>query len=260
MKKVVVCYKWVLDDADIRVDEKSRKLDFEKAKGKINEYDRNGLEAGVQIKAATSCEFIGITCGTSSEASTKDALSRGPDSVNFLDNAIMAEADSRTTSKILAGMIKSIGDVDVIVCSEGSSDEYAQQAGPRIAALLGLPSVTCVSKIEVAGDMLKLSRKMEDGVELVEVAAPVVISVVPDVNDPPIPSVKQILGAKKKPANAVTLESLGLSADDCKPQFTTASVLAPVVERKRVRMNTEGVSIADAAAKLVKQLQADGVI
>ena len=46
MKKVVVCYKWLLDDADIRVNEKSRQLDFEKAKFKLNEYDRNGIEAG----------------------------------------------------------------------------------------------------------------------------------------------------------------------------------------------------------------------
>ena len=260
MKKVVVCYKWVLDDADIRVNDKTRELDFEKAKGKVNEYDRNGLEVGVQIKAASGCDVIGITCGVKTEPSTKDALSRGPDSVNYLDDAIMAEADSRTTSKVLAAMVKQIGDVDVVICSEGSSDEYAQQTGARIAALLGWPSVTCVSGVEVSGDTLKLSRKMDDGVEYVEVAAPAVITVVPDVNDPPIPSVKQILGAKKKPAQAVTLADIGLSADACKPQLSTVSVLAPVVERKCIRINVDGMSAADAAAKLVKQLEADGVI
>jgi len=150
--------------------------------------------------------------------------------------------------------------VDVVICSEGSSDEYAQQTGSRLAALLGWPSVTNVSGIQVAGDTFTLARKMDDGVENVEVPAPVVITVVPDVNDPPIPSVKQILGAKKKPATAVSLADLALSADACAPQLSTVSVLAPVVERKRIRINTDGVSAADAAAKLVKQLQADGVI
>jgi electron transfer flavoprotein beta subunit len=260
MKKVVVCYKWVLDDADIRVNDKTRELDFEKAKGKVNEYDRNGLEAGVQIKNATDCELIGITCGEKTEPSTKDALSRGPDSVMYLDDAVMAKADNRTTSKVLAAMVKKIGDVDAVICSEGSSDEYAQQTGSRMAALLGWPSVTNVSGIEVAGDTLKLARKMDDGVEYVEVPAPAVITVVPDVNDPPIPSVKQILGAKKKPVTAVSLADVALSADACAPQLTTASVLAPVVERKCIRINTDGMSIADAATKLVKQLQADGVI
>jgi electron transfer flavoprotein beta subunit len=260
MKKVVVCYKWVLDDADIRVNDKTRELDFEKAKGKVNEYDRNGLEAGVQIKNAASCELIGVTCGVKTEPSTKDALSRGPDSILFLDDAVMADADSRTTSKVLAAMVKKIGDVDVVICSEGSSDEYAQQTGPRMAALLGWPSVTNVSGIEIAGDAFTLARKMDDGVEYVAVPTPVVITVVPDVNDPPIPSVKQILGAKKKPAVAVSLADIGMPADACAPQLSTASVLAPVVERKRIRINTDGMSIADAAAKLVKQLQADGVI
>ena len=260
MKKVVVCYKWVLDDADIRVNDKTRELDFEKAKGKVNEYDRNALEAGVQIKNAAECELIGITCGEKTEPSTKDALSRGPDSVQFLDDAVMATADSRTTSKVLAAMIKKIGDVDVVIASEGSSDEYAQQVSSRVAALLGMPSVTNVSGIEVNGDTLKLSRKMDDGVEVVEVAAPVMITVVPDVNDPPIPSVKQILGAKKKPATAVSLADIGSSADECKAQLSTVSVLAPVVERKCIRINADGMSLADAAAALVKQLQADGVI
>lgn len=260
MKKVVVCYKWVLDDADIRVNEKTRELDFEKAKGKVNEYDRNGLEAGVQIKNATECELIGITCGTATEPSTKDALSRGLDAVYYLDDPIMASADSRTTSKVLTAMVKHLGDADVIVCSEGSSDEYAQQVGARMAALLGRPSITCVSAIEVAGDTLKLTRKLENGSEQVEVKAPAVISVVPDVNDPPIPSVKQILGAKKKPSTALKLSDIGMTADACAPQFTTKSVLAPVMERKKIRMNPEGVSIADAAAKLIKQLAADGVI
>ena len=260
MKKVVVCYKWLLDDADIRVNDKSRQLDFEKAKYKLNEYDRNCIEAGAQVKTATGCDLIGVTCGTSTEASTKDALSRGPDSVSYLNSAALADADSRATAKVLAAMIKSLGDVDMVICSEGSSDEYAQQTSSRLAAVLGCPSVSFVNGIEVAGDTVKLSRKLDDGIEHVEVTGPVVISVVPDVNDPPIPSVKQILGAKKKPANEVKLDAIGLSEADLAPQLSTVSVLAPVVERKNIRLNPDGVSLADAAADLVKRLSADGVL
>lgn len=260
MKKVIVCYKWLLDGADIRVNESSRKLDFEKAKWTLNEFDRNAIEAGVQIKSSTSCELVGITAGVDTEPSCKDALSRGLDSVNFLSNAVMADADSGVTAKVLGGMIKQLGGADAIICSEGSNDEYAQQTSARLAALLGYTSVSYVCAIEVAGSALKLSRKLDDGIEVVEVSGPVVISVVPDVNDPPIPSVKQILGAKKKPSSALTLEATGLSADACKPQLTTVSVLAPEVKRKKIHMNPDGVSIADAAKKLVDQLTADGVL
>ncbi|MCC8193275.1 MAG: electron transfer flavoprotein subunit beta/FixA family protein, partial [Deltaproteobacteria bacterium] len=189
MKKIAVCYKWVLSDADIRVNDKTHELDMEKCKPQISEYDRNGIECGVQVKAATGAEFVGVTCGTSSAASAKDALSRGPDAVYYLDDAVMGEADSTTTSKVLAGMIKSVGDVDVVICAEGSSDEYARQVGPRLAALLGWPSVSYVSKVTVNGDSFDVERKMEEGTERVTGPGAGVLSVLPVVGEAPIPSV-----------------------------------------------------------------------
>ena len=260
MKKIAVCYKWVLSDADIRVNDKTRQLDMEKCKPQISEYDRNGIECGVQVKAATNAEFVGVTCGVAASASAKDALSRGPDAVYHLEDPIMAEADSGTTSKVLAGMIKKIGEVDAIICAEGSSDEYARQVGPRLAALLGWPSVSYVSKVTVNGDAFDLERKMEEGVEMVNVSAPVVISVLPEVGEAPIPGVKQILGAKKKPAIAMTLADIGLSADAVKPLCKTESILAPVTNRKCVHLNPDGVSLDAAAAKLLQQLSADGIL
>ena len=59
---------------------------------------------------------------------------------------------------------------------------------------------------------------------------------------------------------AATLEAIGLTEADLQPQLATVSVLAPVVERKNIRMNPDGTSLADAAANLVKQLAADGVL
>ncbi len=259
MKKVVVCYKWLLDDADIRVNDSNHQLDTSKAKYKINEYDRNAIEAGVQLKAAAGCELVGITCGTATKESTKDALSRGLDSVTYLNAAALADTDSRATAKVLAAMIKSL-DADVVICSEGSSDEYAQQTSSRLAAMLGYSSVSFAHSIEAAGDTLKIGRKLDDGMENVEVTGPVVISVVPDINDAPIPSVKQILGAKKKPANEANLAALGLSDADLAPQLKTISVLAPVVSRKGIRLNAGDVTVAAAAADLVKKLTADGVL
>lgn len=259
MKKVVVCYKWLLDDADIRVNG-NRTLDTSKAKCKINEYDRNGIEAGVQLKKAGASALIGVTCGQSTDASTKDALSRGLDSVTYLNSAALNEGNDRATAKTLAGMIKSIGDVDVIICSESSSDEYSQQVAPRVASLLGIPCVSYVNEIKVAGDTLQVSRKLDDGVEHVEVQCPVLISVVPEINEAPIPSMKQILGAKKKPANKVDLAGIGVSEADIAPLVTIVSTLAPEVKRKKQRMNPEGTSVADAAAALVKQLKADGIL
>lgn len=255
MKKVVVCYKWLLDDADIRV-KGSRELDFEKAKYKINEYDRNGIMEGVKLKGADNAELIGVTCGPKTADSAKDALARGLGSVTYLDHA---DLDNRATAKTLAAMIKTIGDVDVVICSESSSDEFAQQVPARLAATLGIPFVGYASKVEAAGDALKITRKMDDGIENVEVPLPAVIGVLAE-ETPPIPSMKQILGAKKKPANKVDLAGIGLSDGDVAPQMTTVSVLAPEVKRKTMHLNAGGKSLADAAAELKKHLEQDGVL
>ncbi|MDR2503155.1 MAG: electron transfer flavoprotein subunit beta/FixA family protein [Deltaproteobacteria bacterium] len=261
MKKIAVCYKWVLNDADIRVNEKSRDLDVEKSKPQINEYDRNGLATGVMLKeSAGAAELVGVTCGADTEPSAKDALSRGPDVVYYLSDPALAQADSTASSKVLAAMIRSLGDVDVVICSECSSDEYAQQVGPRLAALLGWPSVSYVSAVSVNGDTLTLDRKLEEGTETVTVKAPVVIVVSPDVCDAPIPGVKQILSAKKKPSHALTLAGIGLSAETVKPLAAVQSVKAPLTSRKAVNLMADGESVAEAVAKLVKQLSTEGVL
>jgi electron transfer flavoprotein beta subunit len=256
MKKVVVCYKWLLDTADLRADG-SGKLDLERAKWTLNEYDRNGIEAGVWLKNATGCELIGVTCGPRVQASCKDALSRGLDSVTYVEHEGLHQADSGATAKILSRIVRHLGEVDVVICSEGSSDEYAQQTGGRLAALLGYASVSYVSALDLKGSDLVLDRKLEDGVEKVQVPCPVVLSVSPDVNEVPIPSVKQILGAKKKPSSAASLDAIGLCDADCLPVLRTKSVQVPKVDRKLVRLNPEGTPLKEAAAELVKRLAAD---
>ncbi|MTJ81370.1 MAG: electron transfer flavoprotein subunit beta/FixA family protein [Telmatospirillum sp.] len=260
MKRVIVCYKWVPDGADIRIDERTRTLAMDGVSWTLNDFDRNAIEAGVQIKAATGCDLIGVTAGVDTEASGKDALSRGLDSLYYLSDQAMADADSRTTSEVLAGMIGRLGGADLVICSEASDDEYAQQTGPRLAALLGYSSVTCVSALSPSGESLSASRKLEEGVEDVEIAGPAVVSVVPDINQPPFPSVKQILGAKKKPSQAVALAEVVGDMDRIRPQLRTDSLLAPEVSRKRVSLSAGGVGAADAVAGLLKALAAEGVL
>lgn len=258
--KIAVCYKWVLNEADIRVNEGSRTLNTERSAAQINEYDRLGLAAGSRLKDAVGAELIGITCGAACAASAKEALARGPDAVFYLEHPALAQADSGVTSKVLAAAIAHLGGVDVVICSEGSSDDYAQQVGPRLAALLGFACISYAGGIAVAGEALRIERKLEDGGETVEVTGPVVISVVPEIGEAPIPGVKQILGAKKKPSTALTTDMLGLAPGALLPQLTIAGITAPMVSRGALRLNPEGTDLPTAAADLVKHLMADGVL
>jgi len=260
MKKVVACYKWVADEADIRVDDRSRALNFERVKYKISEYDRNAIEVGTLLNEKNGYEFVAATCGAQVEPSLKDALSRGPANVYYVNDIKLIEADGNVTAKVLAGIIKKIGDVDIVVCGEGSGDEYAQQVGPRLAALLGYASCTFVNKIDVNENGIVAERKLEDGIEVVEINGPAVVTVLPDINTARIPSLKQILGAKKKPTTKLTIEDICLDQAACEPKLKTVSILGTVMERKCVCMNADGLSIKEAAVNLVKQLESDGVL
>ncbi|ATW27496.1 electron transfer flavoprotein subunit beta/FixA family protein [Candidatus Formimonas warabiya] len=258
--KIVTCYKWVADEADIRVDERNRTLQFDRVKYKISEYDRNALEVGSELQEKYGYQFVAATCGDQVEPSLKDALSRGPENIYYVNDEKLAQADGCVTAKVLAGIIRTIGDVDLVVCGEGSGDEYAQQVGPRLAALLGYASCTYVNKITVHDHGFLVERKLEDGVEVLEVNGPAVVTVLPDMNTARIPSLKQILGAKKKPSTRLTFEDIGCNQADCAPKLKTLSTLGTVMERKCLCMNADGLPIQEAVVKLAKQLDADGAL
>ena len=98
MKKIVVCYKWVFDDEDIRVNDQDRMLNFDRAKHEVSEYDKNALEAGTVLKEQTGCEYYAVTCGADVDAALKEGLARGADATYSVSDAGLTEADSLTTA------------------------------------------------------------------------------------------------------------------------------------------------------------------
>ncbi len=125
------------------------------------------------------------------------------------------------TSAALAAAIRGNIEFDLIICGEGSSDLYTQQVGPVLAEKLGIPCATYVNKLTYveAENRIVAERKLDEGIEAVSIPLPALITVLPDINTPRIPSLKQVLGAAKKPVENITLDKLGedsrcMSADN----------------------------------------------
>lgn len=230
MPDVVVCYKWVVDERDVRVEK--GELVFDRVGYKISDYDRNAIEEAVRIKEALGGTVTAVTVGPSSaQASVKDALQRGPDSLYFV--AYEGELDSEATSLILSRVVNKLN-FDLIVLGEGSADVYAQQVGPRLAQKLGLPCLTYVNKVTVAGDKVIGERKLEGGIEAKEAPLPAVVTVTPDINVPRIPGLKAVLEAKKKPVQQLDLAALGLTEEDVAPRCETLSLKGTSTDRKQI--------------------------
>jgi electron transfer flavoprotein beta subunit len=258
MPNFLVLYKWTLDEQDIKVRPDDLSLDSSRAKGKISDFDRNAIEEAASIVEKQGGSVTALSYGsTGVKQSLKDVLSRGADKAYWIADDSAENADARVTAKVLAAAIGKIGPFDFILTGEGSSDLFNQQTAPRLAALLGLPCLTFVHKLEIDGDKASVSRKLTDCTELVTVNGPAVISVLSDINKPRIPGLKQVLGASKKPSEEILIGTLGLSAEDLRPKAVRHSVKGFVMTRKNVIYKEANAS--DSVAKLIASLAGEGL-
>jgi len=253
MPKVLACYKWVVDGADVTV---KKDLSVEKRfESKISDYDRNAIEAAVVAAKAMGCEAIGLTFGTErSKLSAKPALSRGLKEAYWINAPEAATADGKITADALAAAIRKIGDVSLVICSDGASDTLARQTAPRIGALLDWPVVTAVTKLTIEGNRMTATRKLEDCLEIVNVEFPVVVSVLPDINPAPLPGLAAIMGSAKKKTTEIKGEELGIA-------FSTNTEVTEVkgyaMDRKNILFK-EG-EMADKVRELANVLKKEGV-
>lgn len=257
MKKIVVCYKWVVDENDIAVDSDGR-IQMRNPAYQVSLYDRNAIEEGVSLSEATGVPCIALTAGDSGvEKSRKEALCMGPSEGFAVEDDLLVAADSGGTAKTLAKAIEKIGDVDVVLCGEGSGDVYAHQVGPRIAALLGYPFVGYATSIKAEDDGLVITRSCSQGVETLKASCPIVISVAGDCNQPRLAGMKEILKAGKKPWTVYALDDLGLDAAEVAPAFARTKTIGNVPDRKNMVIKGSAEEIAN---EIVKNLIGEGVL
>ena len=260
MPKIIVCYKWVVDEQDIRVNQGTQELDFSRTKKKISDYDKNAIEIGTQIwEKNEGSTLVAVSYGDGDvKSSLKDALSRGPEEAFWINDDNAAQADSYVTANAVAAAIKKIGDFDMVLCADGSSDVGNQQFANRVAALLDVPAITATAELTVEGTTITAKRRLGDQFETVSVAGPAVYSVLPEVATPRFPSIKQLMGAKKKPQTEFSVADLGLDATQTTPKTTVSAVNGYTMVRKNIVFN-EG-EVADQVKQLADALAKEGLL
>ena len=207
---IVAAFKVVPDDQDIQV-ASDRSLDYSKAKNTVSAYDLNALEAAAQLAAAEpGSKVVAVSAGPASIDDSKlkkNVLARGVDELYLTADDACANLDANATAAALAELLSKVGAWDVVLCGDGSADDYAQQVDVQLAARLGVPVVNGATRIAAKGGALEVERTLEDVVETVEVELPAVVSVTPDAAEPRIPGMKDILAAGKKPMNVAAADA-----------------------------------------------------
>lgn len=254
MPTIIACFKWVVDEAYIRRGPTGN-LDFSSVDYKIGEYDRNAIEEAVRLKESLGGSAIAVTAGVpGATKGIKDALSRGCDQAYFLTDTSFGDMEPSQTAAILVEVIRSrIQSYDLIICGEGSSDLYAQQVGPRLAEKLGIPCVSFVQKLSLDAGKLSAERRVEEGIEVISAPLPALVTVLPDINVPRIPGVKDTLMASKKPVVTIKKDELQRVGEAC---LLTISLTAARMERTCERFGTDAAEIT----RFVGSLRKKGVI
>jgi electron transfer flavoprotein beta subunit len=205
--KICVLVKEVPDAAvEKRIDPSTGLMDRSGEKN-LNPYDTHAIEAAMQIKEGGSVpveEIIAVTMGPDSAVrALHKAVSLGADRSVHLSDPAVAGSDVAATGYALAKTLQRESP-DLVLLGQQSDDGECYTIGAVVAEHLGMPSLTQVIKMDVATDSLRCERQAEYGYDTVQVQLPAVISVGDAINEPRYPSLKAIMGAKKKPLQAVT--------------------------------------------------------
>jgi electron transfer flavoprotein beta subunit len=213
--KICVLVKEVPDAAvEKRIDPSTGRMDRSGEKN-LNPYDTHAIEAAMQIReggAAEVDEIVAVTMGPESAMrALHKAVSLGADRSVHLSDETLAGSDVAATGYALAKALES-EQPDLVLLGQQSDDGECYTIGAVVADHLKMPSLTQVIKLDIDGGSLRCERQAEYGYDTVSVELPAVISVGDAINEPRYPSLKAIMGAKKKPMSNVTAGDVGIDA------------------------------------------------
>jgi len=196
---IIVCIKQVPDTTQVKIDPETNTLIREGVTSIINPFDVYAIEEGVRLKEKFGGKTTVITMGPpQAEAALREAVSLGCDEAVLIGDRAFAGSDTLATGYTLAAAIKKISDYDLIICGKQASDGDTAQVGPGIATQLDIPQVTYVKKIERIEDKTMVVERMtEEGFEIVQTSLPCLLTVVKEINEPRLPSLKGKMKAKK---------------------------------------------------------------
>jgi electron transfer flavoprotein beta subunit len=251
--RIVVCIKEVPATTKVSINPETNTLIREGVESMINPYDAYALEEGVRIK-----ERLGEGCVTALsmgppqvERSLKEAISLGADEGILLSDRAFAGADTLATSYTLAKAIEKIGEFGLVICGKQAIDGDTAQVGPEMSEKLDVPFVAYVRKIkEISGERAVVERMTDNGYDVIELPLPAVITVVKDINEPRIASLKGKMRAKKTEITVWTANDIGAEEKKIGLDGSATKVIKIFAPQKRGR----GIEITGEPQRIVDSL------
>jgi electron transfer flavoprotein beta subunit len=257
--KIVVCIKQVPDTKDVRIDPETGTLIREGVPSIVNPFDLYAIETALQLKEKLGGGVTAISMGPPQAVEAlREVISMGVDEGILISDRAFAGSDTLATSYALSKAIEKIGDVDLIITGKQAIDGDTAQVGPGIAVNMERPFVAFLGKIEDATDKtIRAARLMENGHDIIEVDLPAVISVVKEIGEPRLPTIRGKMRARKWDATRWTAKDLDLDEARCGLSGSptqVAKIFTPKVRKKGEMIEAE--SAKEAVDILADKLSA----
>lgn len=233
--KILVAVKRVIDPyVKIRVKTDQTGVETQNVKMSMNPFDEIAMEAAIRLREqGLASEIVAVSVGNeTSQETLRHALALGA------DKAILVACDSNPCSLNVAKILHQIASQEqpqLILMGKQSIDGDNNQTPQMLAALLKWPQATFASDLVLAGNTLQVTREVDGGLETLALTLPAVVSTDLRLNEPRYASLPNIMKAKRKPLDIISLDSLGLALKD---HIEIVSVKAPLVRSAGVKLDS----------------------
>ena len=208
--KILVVVKRVIDyNVQIRVKEDGSGVHTDNVKMSTNPPDDNAVEEAVKLKEAGKAkEVVVVTIGDEKAQETvRKALAVGAD--RGVQVKIEGYVEPLGAAKILKKIVEKEKPELVLMGKQAIDDDTAQR-GQMLAAILGWPQGTFASKLEMKNKALEVTREVDEGLEIIEMNLPAVVTCDLRLNEPRYASLPNIMKAKKKSIEQIIAKDLGV--------------------------------------------------
>ncbi|MBV6341903.1 electron transfer flavoprotein subunit beta/FixA family protein [Candidatus Magnetobacterium casense] len=257
--KIIVCIKQVPDTSEVRINPETNTLIRDGVPSIINPYDLHAIEAALEIKDMMSAEVTVLTMGPpQAEIALKDAVAMGADDAVLLTDRAFAGSDTWATAYTLSAAIRFLG-CDMVLCGKQAIDGDTAQVGPAIAEFMNIPHISYVSSItSISTDSITVRRLMDEGYDVVEAPLPVLLTVVKELNQPRMASLKGKMRAKKLQIKKLTHKDLSLDENNLGLKGSPTQVkniFAPQTKKDRIIIGGTPGEQTDELISILKEIK-----
>jgi electron transfer flavoprotein beta subunit len=222
--KIAVCVKHV-PEGPSRIDPQTLRLD-RSGEGALNHFDANAIEEALRLKGDSDAEVVAVSLGPQAALdSLRKALAMGADRAVLVSDDAAAGSDLVATSRLLAAVLEQ-ENPDLVLFGQQASDADGAVLWAAVAERLGRPVVSQAMELAVDGGSVRVKRQTEFGYDTLQAPLPAVVAVSDAINEPRYPSLKGIMGAKKKPQDVLSLAEVGLDVGAVGEAGSRTTVLA----------------------------------